>query len=102
MATDPVTKKSGAAHMKSILSVQASQAMNLMIGRGPNANFKSSLFLQETGTAFAGGFLPFPKAERHIRPVETRDRVRPMTMLVSLGVLISAATLKQVIGSERI
>ncbi len=38
--THQVTKKSGTAHMKSILSVAASQAMSLMIGSGPNANSK--------------------------------------------------------------
>src|SRR6266850_4165697 len=50
-----VTRKSGAAHMKSILSVTASQAMSLMIGTGLNANSKRSLSSPKTGIAFRTG-----------------------------------------------
>src|SRR6266436_1076425 len=50
-----VTKKLGAAHMKSILSVTASQAMNLMIGTGLNANSKRSLSSPKTGIVFRTG-----------------------------------------------
>src|SRR6266481_5862894 len=50
-----VTRKSGAAHMKSILSVTASQAMNLMMGTGLNANSKSSLCSPKTGIVFRTG-----------------------------------------------
>src|ERR1700722_7246539 len=51
----PVTKKSGVAHMKSILSVATSQGMSLMIGSGPNASSKRSLFSHETGSVFNSG-----------------------------------------------
>src|SRR6266436_5419013 len=50
-----VTKKLGAAHMKSILSVTAYQAMNLMIGTGLNANSKRSLSSPKTGIVFRTG-----------------------------------------------
>src|SRR3979490_372701 len=48
-------RKSGAAHMKSILSVTASQAMSLMIGTGLNANSKRSLSSRKTGIVFRTG-----------------------------------------------
>ena len=44
--THQVTKKSGAVPMKSILSAMACQAMNWMIGTGPNVNSKRSLFFK--------------------------------------------------------
>ena len=50
----PRTKSRGdqAPRMKSTLSVTAMQAMRLMIGSGPNANSKRSLFSHETGIVF--------------------------------------------------
>src|SRR5882762_3361656 len=54
-STHQVTKKSGAAHTKSISSVATSQAMRLTIGSGPNANSKRLLFSHETGIAFSSG-----------------------------------------------
>src|SRR6267378_3246509 len=53
--THQVRRKSGAAHMKSILRVTASQAMSLMIGTGLNANSKRSLSSPKTGIAFRAG-----------------------------------------------
>src|SRR5277367_294911 len=57
--THHVTKKSGAAHMKSILSGTASQAMSLMIGSGPNVNSKRSPSSHETGIVFTTRLLRF-------------------------------------------
>src|SRR5260370_2342136 len=54
-ARHQVTKKSGGAHMKSISSVTAAQGTSLMIGSGPNANSKRSVFSHETGIAFNNG-----------------------------------------------
>src|SRR5467141_2524486 len=65
--TRQVTKKSGAAHMKSILSVTASPAMSLMIGTGPNVNSKRSLFSNGVGIVFSSGVAPTPKTEIDIR-----------------------------------
>src|SRR5258705_11359038 len=64
-ARHQVTKKSGSAHMKSILSVAASQAMRSMIGTGPNANSKRSVFLLETGIAFNSGRTLVGKSNFH-------------------------------------
>jgi len=44
--------------MKSILSVAASSAMSLMIGTGPNANSRKSLFLHEAGIVLSSGVPP--------------------------------------------
>ncbi len=70
----PVTKESDAAHMKSILSVTASQAMSLMIGSGPNVNSKRSLFSNKAGIVFSNGTALTPKMEIDIRRMETMDR----------------------------
>jgi hypothetical protein len=72
--TRQVAKKSGAAHTKSILNVTASQAMNWMIGSGPNANSKKSLFSNVVGVVFSNGVTPTPNTEIDIRPMETMER----------------------------
>src|SRR5229473_3107016 len=65
--THQVRKKSGGAPMKSISSVTASPAMNLMIGSGPNANSKRSLFSNAVGIVSRSGVAPAPKTEIDIR-----------------------------------
>jgi hypothetical protein len=71
--THRVTKRSGAAHMKSTLSVTAMQAMRLMIGLGQNANSKRSLFSPETGIVFTTRLLRFQMLKL---PYRTRKRER--------------------------
>src|SRR6267154_2473322 len=68
--TRQVTKKSGAAPMKSILSVTATQAMSLMTGSELNANSKSSLCSLKTGIAFSRSVTPAPGTEIDIRRME--------------------------------
>src|SRR6266851_235917 len=65
--TRQVRKKSDAGRMKFILSVTASQAMRLMIGTGPNANSKRSLFSNAVGIVSRSGVAPTPKTEIDIR-----------------------------------
>src|SRR5713226_8925418 len=72
--TRQVTKKSGAAPMKSILSVTATQAMSLMTGSELNANSKSSLCSLKTGIAFSRSVTPAPRTEIDIRRMETMER----------------------------
>src|SRR6266436_664916 len=72
--TRQVTKKSGAAPMKSILSVTATQAMSLMTGSELNANSKSSLCSLKTGIAFSRSVTPAPGTEIDIRRMETMER----------------------------
>src|SRR5713226_5443967 len=72
--TRQVTKKSGAAPMKSILSVTATQAMSLMTGSELNANSKSSLCSLKTGIAFSRSVTPAPRTEIDIRRRETMER----------------------------
>src|SRR6266702_1188251 len=72
--TRQVTKKSGAAPMKSILSVTATQAMSLMTGSELNANSKSSLCSLKTGIAFSRSVTPVPRTEIDIRRMETMER----------------------------
>src|SRR6267143_2825282 len=72
--THQVTKKLGAAHMKSILSVTASQAMNLMIGTGLNENSKRSLSSPKTGIAFRSGLPRHRKSKLTISA--TRKRLK--------------------------
>ena len=69
-----VAKKSGSAHMKSILSVAASRAMSLMIGSGPNVNSKRSLFSNEAGIVFSSGVALTRKTEIDNRRMETIER----------------------------
>src|SRR6266404_781654 len=69
-----VTKKLGAAHMKSILSVTASQAMSLMIGTGLNANSKRSLCSPKTGIVFRSGLHRLRKSKLTISA--TRKRLK--------------------------
>src|SRR5580704_11964869 len=71
--THQPTKRSGGAHMKSTLSVTASQAMSLMIGSGPNANSKRSLFSHETGIVVRTTLLRFQMLKL---PCRTRKRER--------------------------
>jgi hypothetical protein len=66
-----VTKKSGAAHMKFILSVTACQAMSLMIGSGLNVSSKRSLFSNEAGIVFSSSATPTPRTEIDIQRTET-------------------------------
>src|SRR5882762_8130317 len=70
--TRQVTKKSGAAPMKSILSVTATQAMSLMTGSELNANSKSSLCSLKTGIAFSRSVTPAPRTEIDIRRMGPR------------------------------
>src|SRR5216683_8403944 len=72
--TRQVTKKSGAAPMKSILRVTATQAMSLMTGSELNANSKSSLCSLKTGIAFSRSVTPAPRTEIDIRRMETMER----------------------------
>src|SRR3977135_2065187 len=72
--THQVTKKSDAARMKSILSATASQAMSLMIGTGPNANYKRSLFSNKAGLVLSRWLAPAPKTEIDSRRMETMER----------------------------
>src|SRR5712664_2959282 len=72
--TRQVTKKSGAAPMKSILSVTATQAMSLMTGSELNANSKSSLCSLKTGIAFSRSVTPAPRTEIEIRRMEMMER----------------------------
>src|SRR3989475_1282247 len=72
--TRQVTKKSGAAPMKSILSVTATQAKSLMTGSELNANSKSSLCSLKTGIAFSRSVTPAPRTEIDIRRMETMER----------------------------
>jgi hypothetical protein len=72
--THQVTKKSGVAHMKSILSVTASQAMHSMIGSGPDVNSKRSLLSNEPGIASSKGIAPIPKTEIDIWRMETMEK----------------------------
>src|SRR5882762_11833246 len=69
-----VTKKLAAAHMKSILSVTASQAMNLMIGTGLNENSKRSLCSPKTGIVFRSGLPRLRKSKLTISA--TRKRLK--------------------------
>jgi hypothetical protein len=77
-------KKSGVAHMKSILSVTASQAMRSMIGSGPNVNSKRSLFSNEPGIASSKGIAPIPQTEIDIWRTETMEG-KPKMMPVTSG-----------------
>jgi hypothetical protein len=86
--THQVTKTSGAVHMKSILSVTAFQAMSLMIGSGPNANSKSSLFSPKTGIAFRS---TTTRTEIDIQRMGTMERRNQMTMLVILAIIVGTA-----------
>ncbi len=72
--THRVMKKSGAAHMKSILSVTDYQAMSLMIGSGPNVNSKRSLYSNAVGIVFSRSVTPAPRTEIEIQRMETMER----------------------------
>jgi len=72
--THQVMKKSGAASMKSILSITGSQAMSLMIGSGPNVNSKRSLFSNEVGIVFRSSSTPIPRTEIDIQRMGTTER----------------------------
>jgi hypothetical protein len=72
--THQAMKTSGVAHMKSILSVTASQAMRSMIGSGPNGNSKRLLFSNEPGIASNKGIAPIPKTEIDIWRMETMEK----------------------------
>jgi hypothetical protein len=60
--------------MKSILSVTVSQAMNWLIGSGPNVNSKRSLFSNEPGIALSEEIAPIPKTEIDIWRWKTMER----------------------------
>src|SRR6266850_584069 len=81
--THQVTKKLGAAPMKSILSVTASQAMNLMIGTGLNENSKRSLCSPKTGIVFRSGL-------RRLRSLR-RGRSNSLTVALTLALGIFAS-----------
>src|SRR5947207_9649629 len=70
--TSRVTKKSGSAHMKSIWSVAACQAMNLMIGCKPNANSQADFGFSERVNE---------TPRRRMMSVSAQDRIagRPVT-----------------------
>jgi hypothetical protein len=87
--THQVTKKSGAALMKFILSATASQAMNLMIGSGPNVSSKRSLFSNEAGIVFRSSATPTPRTEIDIQRAGTMEE-KPITMLVILAIMVGA------------
>jgi hypothetical protein len=87
--THQVTKKSGAALMKFILSATASQAMNLMIGSGPNVSSKRSLFSNEAGIVFRSSATPTPRTEIDIQRTGTMEE-KPITMLVILAIMVGA------------
>jgi hypothetical protein len=87
--THQVTKKSGAALMKFILSATASQAMNLMIGSGPNVSSKRSLFSNEAGIVFRSSATPTPRTEIDIQRTGTVEE-KPITMLVILAIMVGA------------
>jgi hypothetical protein len=87
--THQVTKKSGAALMKFILSATASQAMNLMIGSGPNVSSKRSLFSNEAGIVFRSSATPTPRTEIDIQRTGTMEE-KPITMLVILAIIVGA------------
>src|SRR5258706_407631 len=70
--------------MRFILSVMASQAMNLMIGSGPSVNSKRSLSSSKAGIVFSGVALA-PRTEIEIRRME-KGKGKSMTMLVNHGV----------------
>src|SRR6266481_889019 len=72
--TNQLRKKSGAAPMKSILSVTASQAMSLMIGSGPNVSSKRSLFSNEAGIVFRSSTIPTPRTEIDIQRMGAMGR----------------------------
>src|SRR5437899_1525723 len=72
--TRQVTKKSGTAPMKSILSVTATQPMSLMTRSELNANSKGSLCSLKTGIAFSRSVTPAPRTEIDIRRMETMER----------------------------
>jgi len=69
-----VTTKLGAAPMKSTLSMTARQAMSLMIGSGPNVNFKRSLFSNKARIVFRSGVSSTPTTEIDIQGGETSER----------------------------
>src|SRR5882757_1211956 len=70
--------------MRFILSVMASQAMNLMIGSGPSVNSKRSLSSSKAGIVFSGVALA-PRTEIEIRRME-KGKGKSMTMLVNHAV----------------
>jgi hypothetical protein len=87
--THQVTKKSGAALMKFILSATASRAMNLMIGSGPNVSSKRSLFSNEAGIVFRSSATPTLRTEIDIQRTGTMEE-KPITMLVILAIMVGA------------